>query len=212
MRDCIFLVADKNMEAIFSGFLGRDQCHRSLGTGPFAFDPESDVIVDEAGADPGVFHRAHELLRPYLDGYRFAVVAVDCAWDGSPGAEAIIAGISAKMTAAGWHQDRFVVIAIDPEVEAWMWQDNVHVASALRYRGKMGLRQHLRDNGWWPDGAGKPPSPKETMEWVLRSTKRRRSSAVYREIASKVSVRHCQDGSFQHLVRTLREWFPPQGG
>ena len=210
MRDCIFLVADKNMEAAFSGFLSRDEFHQSLGTGPLDFDPETDIIVDEGGADPGVFRRAHELLRPYLDVYRFAVVALDCAWAGSPGAERIVEGISKRLTEVGWTIDRFRVIAIDPEIEAWMWQDNVHVASALRYRGKSSLRQHLNKQGWWPKGVGKPPSPKNALEWTLRSTRRVRSSAVYREIASEVSVRDCRDGAFRQLARTLREWFPSE--
>ncbi len=113
------------------------------------------------------------------------------------------------MTASGWQEDRFRVIAIDPEIEVWMWQDNVHVATALRYRGSADLRRHLRENDWWPEGVLKPPSPKEAMEWLLRSTKRRRSSAVYREIASKISLRRCQDPALQQLTRALREWFPP---
>lgn len=208
MRDCVFLVADRNMEAVFRGFLSREQSHKSLGTRAFDFDPDIDIVVDAGGADPGVFSRGHELLRPYSRSHRFAVVALDCAWAGSPGASAIVDGISSRMAGAGWSDDRFVVIAIDPEVEVWMWQDNVHVASALQYQGTTNLRRHMQANGWWPDGADKPPEPKEAMEWVLRSTRRRRSSVVYREIAESVSVRQCKDDAFQRLIRVLGEWFP----
>jgi hypothetical protein len=44
-RDIMFLVADKGMEQVVSGFLGREQCHRSLGCAQFAFDPREDMIV-----------------------------------------------------------------------------------------------------------------------------------------------------------------------
>jgi len=66
MRDCVFLVADSNMAAAFRGFFTRERFERSLGCGMFGFDPREDLIVDEAGSDPGVYGRAHELLRPYL--------------------------------------------------------------------------------------------------------------------------------------------------
>ncbi len=50
MRDCIFLLADKNMEAAFIGFFTREQFHRSLGIRQFEFDPQQDIIV-ETGND-----------------------------------------------------------------------------------------------------------------------------------------------------------------
>lgn len=211
MRDCIFLVADKNMEAAFGGFLGRDQFHSSLGTAPFTFDPDVDLLVDEGGSDPGVFRRAHEILRSYTSTHRHAVVALDCDWAGSPGAEAIVSGISDRLRSVGWKSEYFAVIAIDPEIEAWMWQDSPHVSSALWYRKKKNLRRYLQENDRWPKEMGKPPSPKEAMEWVLRGTRRRRSSQIYREITSEVSVRQCQDGAFQELADRLRLWFPEEG-
>lgn len=74
MRDCIFLLADKNMEATFIGFLTRDGFHLSLGIRQFEFDPAEDLIVDESGSDPGVYTRAHEFLRPYQRTHRYAVI------------------------------------------------------------------------------------------------------------------------------------------
>ena len=35
-----------------------------------------------------------------------------------------------------------------------------------------------------------------------------RSSAIYKNIASSVSVLRCEDSAFQMLLETLREWFP----
>jgi hypothetical protein len=54
MRDCIFLLADKNMEAACIGFFTREQFHKSLGIRQFVFDPQQDIIV-ESGNDPGVY-------------------------------------------------------------------------------------------------------------------------------------------------------------
>ena len=42
-RDIVFLVADKNMEEVFSAFLSRDGFHHSLGCDPFKFDADQDV-------------------------------------------------------------------------------------------------------------------------------------------------------------------------
>ncbi|BAZ10919.1 hypothetical protein NIES4071_27430 [Calothrix sp. NIES-4071] len=56
MRDCIFLLADKNMEATFIGFLTRDGFHFSLGIRQFDFDPQQDIIVDEMGNEERSLH------------------------------------------------------------------------------------------------------------------------------------------------------------
>lgn len=65
MRDCVFLVADRNMEGAFTGFFMRDGFHLSLGIQHFAFDRTRDTLV-ASGNDPDVYTRAHELLRPGL--------------------------------------------------------------------------------------------------------------------------------------------------
>jgi hypothetical protein len=142
MRDCIFLLADKNMEAAFTGFLTRDSFHLSLGIRRFAFDQTQDIIV-ESGSDPGVLQRAHELLRLYLHTHRFAVVVLDHAWVGSPDVEVIEQTIKGNMLSSGWRTDRVAVIVIDPELEAWLWQDSSHVATALRFTQHPSLRQWL---------------------------------------------------------------------
>jgi len=132
VRDCIFLLADLGMVAAFKGFFSRQSFYYALGTASFKIDPQLDIICDSAGNDPGVYTRAHELLRTYQSSHRYAVIVLDNAWEGSPGVEKIRANISANMELVGWQANRFVVIVIDPELEAWMWQDNPHVARAYR--------------------------------------------------------------------------------
>jgi hypothetical protein len=211
-RPCVILVADSNMAATFRGYFTRDQWHRSLECAAFEFNPDigKDLLVDEGGNDPGVFTRAHELLRPYLATHQRALVALDCEWEGSPGKQAIVTQITDNLLAAGWKANAVKVIAIDPELENWLWQDNPHVAAALRYRDTLTLRALLEQKGLWPAGQAKPPRPKEAAEWVLRQTRRPRSSAIYEELASRISIRGCTDAAFQELHATLQAWFPAE--
>jgi hypothetical protein len=211
-RPCVILVADSNMAAAFRGYLTRDQWHLSLGCTPFAFNPDvgGDLLVDEGGNDPGVYTSAHELLRPYLSTHARALVALDCAWEGSPGKQAIVDHVTGRLVSNGWEAEAVKVIAIEPELENWLWQDNPLVAEALRYRGGTNLRTLLAQQGLWPEADAKPPRPKEATEWVLRQTRRPRSSAIYEELAGRISIRGCTDEAFKELHATLQGWFPAE--
>jgi hypothetical protein len=190
------------MEQMLLGFLCRAQCHKSLGCGPFAFDPREDVVVAST-KDPGVFNAARELLRPYENLHQRSVVILDNAWEGSPGAEAIRTRVADSLK-VGW--DQFVVIVIDPELEAWVWQDNPHVAEALKCRAD--IRDVLRRSGHWPDGVRKPTDPKAALEYLRRRHGADWSSAAFRRLAGRISVSGCVDPAFVELRDTLRSWFP----
>lgn len=212
-RPCVILVADSNMAAAFRGYFGRQQWHLSLQCAPFDFDGAvgGDLIVAEGGNDPGVFNRGHELLRPFQPSHQRALVVLDTEWDGSPGKAVIEEHITANLVASGWEAAAVKVIAIEPELENWLWQDNPHVAQALRYNQPPSLRQLLERNGWWPQGAVKPPRPKEAAEWVLRQTRQPRSSSVYQRLAAEISIRGCTDPAFQAMRAQLHAWFPGGG-
>lgn len=209
-RDCVILVADGNMAAAFRGYFGRNQWHQSIGCASFDFDPDigGDLIVDEGGNDPGVYTKGHELLRPFQKTHKRAVVVLDCEWGGSPGKVQIVQHIAANLVNSGWQQDAIRVIAIDPELENWFWQDNPHVAAALRYKGQPALRHWLEQSGFWPEGLPKPPRPKEAVEWALKQTKQPRSSAIYQQLASRIGIHGCSDQAFLDLHHTLKSWFP----
>ncbi|MBD2566599.1 methylation-associated defense system protein MAD4 [Anabaena lutea] len=211
MRDCIFLLADKNMEAAFTGFFTRAQFHRSLGIRQFEFDPQQDIIV-EPGSDPGVYTRAHELIRPYQKTHRYAVVVLDNAWDGSPGVERISDNIMANLIETGWDEKNCVVIVIDPELEIWILQDNPNVEEEFGFRQNISLRNWLEQKGLWNAAALKPADPKKAVEDALRFSKKPRSSAIYKNITSKVSVRGCTDTAFQMLCSKMQQWFPLEEG
>ncbi|MCU7794277.1 methylation-associated defense system protein MAD4 [Aeromonas caviae] len=209
-RPCVILVADSNMAATFRGYFKRDRWHLSLGCAPFEINTDvgADLLVDEGGNDPGVYTKGHELLRPYQNSHLRALVVLDCEWEGSPGKDAIVAHITANLVSSGWTEDAVKVIAIEPELENWLWQDKPQVADALGYQGDKPLRQHLADSGMWPIGLAKPPRPKETAEWVLKQTRKPRSSAIYQKLAEHISIRGCTDAAFAEMHAAFLAWFP----
>lgn len=208
-RPCVILVADSNMAATFRGYFKRDGWHLSLGCAKFEINTDvgADLLVDEGGNDPGVYTKSHELLRPYQNSHLRALVVLDCEWEGSPGKDAIVAHITANLVTSGWTEDAVKVIAIEPELENWLWQDKPQVADVLRYKGDKSLRQYLADNDLWPADAAKPPRPKETAEWVLRQTRQPRSSAIYQKLAEHISIKGCTDTAFIELHAVLQQWF-----
>lgn len=209
-RPCVILVADSNMAAAFRGYLARNRWDLSLGCAQFDINTEigGDLIIHEGGNDPGVYTTGHELLRPYQNSHEHALVVLDCDWEGSPGKLVIEQHITGNLVASGWARDKVKVVAIDPELENWLWQDNPHVAAVLKYQGHVSLRQWLQENGWWPQGTAKPPQPKEAAEWVLKQTRQPRSSAIYQQLAARIGIAGCTDGAFLALHAQLQAWFP----
>lgn len=201
-RDIVFLVADSAMEQLLLGFFGRDQFHRRLDCQPIDFDPSQDCVVSP-NRDPGVYNSTRGLLGPYEKLYQRAVVMLDAEWAGSPGANRIRADITESLRHA-WEQ--FVVIVIEPELEAWIWQDSPNVARALKCRTD--FRKVLHYSGHWPEGQAKPKDPKAALEYLRREQRADRSNALFRRLADTVSAKGCQDEAHQLLRDTLRAWFP----
>lgn len=195
------------MEGVFLGFFTRKNFHRNLGIKEFDFDPQQDILVDAQGNDPGVYTRAHELLQSYRQSHRYAVVVLDNAWGGSPGVAKIEADITKNLINTGWDKDCILAIAIDPELEAWVLQDNIHVKKAFRFKDDS-LREWLEKKDLWDADKPKAADPKKAIEAIFKRTRTPRSSAIYKKITSQVSVKHCQDRAFNLLRDKLQEWFP----
>lgn len=211
MRDCLFLVADKNMESMLKGFFSRENFHLALGCAPFNFDFKQDLVVAHGQNDPGLYTRANALLQPYARTHRHVVVMVDVDWDGSPGHETIKQAIQSHIINAGWVDDSGGAIVIEPELENWVWQDSIHVCNSLGYNdGFQQLRSTLEAKGYWKAHDPKPHRPKEAMEWTLKQAKIPRTSSIFSQLASQVSFRGCIDPAFQNLLMALRRWFPAQ--
>ena len=178
----------------------------------FEFDPRRDIKVADGDNDPGLYTRGHELLRPFQASHHRAVVVLDAEWDGSPGSAAIKHHLTQQILATGWQHNRFQVIVIDPELENWIWQPSEHVARGLGFDNRQQLMADPHLQQVWPEGQTKPTDPKEILETLLRKRRIPRSSAIYKQITSQVSVTRCQDASFQLLLETLRGWFPRESG
>ena len=65
----------------------------------------------------------------------------------------------------------------------------------------------MQEQGYEIDGNGKPIKPKTVLENALREVRRKRSSAIFREIAENVSFSRCVDAAFMKLKDQLQSWF-----
>ena len=209
-KDCIFLLADKQMESAFKGFLGRNNFQLSLGIRSFT----ADIIVDAQNGDPGLYKRGHEFLQLYHRSHQYAVVVLDNAWEGSPGPARIRETIKRNLTRNGWREDNVEVVVIEPELEVWLWQDSPHIAQVLRFDHQPfpSLRQWLEDQRLWNTTDLKPAQPKEAFQLVARKADLPLSGAIYGHITRLVSVHRCEDLAFCLLRDTLQRWFPNDGG
>lgn len=211
MRDCCFLLADKDMRFALKGLLERPEVNRSIRCAPFEFDVAADCLV-AGNHDPDVFRKSAGYARPLQRSHRHLVVMLDSQWGGSPGAGAIEERIRTDLSRSGWVEDRFAVIVIEPELEAWLWQEGPIVDEVLGFSagrfGSTSLRDWLIERELWLPGEAKPRQPKKAFTDTLARALRPRSSTIFEKIASRVSLRHCSDPAFHTLCESLRRWFP----
>lgn len=200
--DLLCLVADKNMQAAISGLLARPE---SLGIRAIECRLET-----HPRRDPGCFHEGAEFLRGQRWEAEHAMVVLDHAWAGVPADSAssledLLEGRLGRAGIEGWAK----AVVIEPELEAWVFSESVHVVRALGWTDRSpGLRQALSSESLWPDDCHKPPDPKAAMEWALRRARVPRSSSIYGDLASTVSTRNCTDRAFVRFRGLLQDWFP----
>ncbi len=200
-KDLVALVADKYMEFTVRGLLTR---HSSLGIRPIS----ADIFVHPE-RDPGCFLRGHDFLRPTHKTYDRAIVLFDREGSGreSQGRLELEESLEERLAKSGWER-RSVAIAIDPEIEAWVWSNSPHVDEALGWRGRVpNLRSWLRTRGLLAEHSAKPERPKEAVEGALREARKPRSPALYFQLAQRVTLDGCSDSAFQKLRQTLAMWF-----
>ena len=203
MKDLIILAADKSMEHVLKGVLGRPD---SLEIRPVSFD-----IFVHPERDPGCARSGVGFLNgPALSAsYRYGLLVFD--YEGC-GRERISPleleeNLNAEFALSSW-KDRAQAIGLVPELESWVWRESRHLEDVVGWKTRPpGLYRWPRTNGWLEEGKTKPDRPKEAFEAVLRQTRKRRSASLYLRLAGKVSLAECNDRAFQNLTRALQNWF-----
>jgi hypothetical protein len=203
-NNLIVLVADKDIHFLMQGLLTR---HLSLGIIDLSASLENIFVHPQR--DPGCYNQCSEFLRPFTKDYKNALVIFDHDGSGQEdkSREEIENDLEQKLSASGWN-DRAKVIVLEPEIEAWVWSDSPHVDKILGWENNSpNLREWLKEIHFLAENELKPKRPKEAVEAVLREVRKPRSSAIYQQIAEKVSFKNCTDESFIKLRNTLQEWF-----
>jgi hypothetical protein len=200
--DLVVLTADKNMKFALQGLLARPQ---DLGIHQVAA-----VFYIHPERDPGCLLRADTFLRPFVRRSAHAIVMFDregCGKEKKMKSE-LEQRVTEALSRSGWAK-RAAVIAIDPELENWVFSDSPEVDAAMGWSGNHPpLRTWLLERNYLAPGQIKPAHPKEAMEAALRHARMPRSSSIYGSLAQQVNFARCTDGAFQKLKATLQAWFP----
>jgi hypothetical protein len=208
-RELIILVADGTMAAVFRAFFERKPNH-TIGCRDFEFDPANDIFHDPLNTDGGVYKRTHDILRPYINTHRRALVVLDRQFGAELPGEEVRADIEDRLNSNGW-AGRAAAVVIDPELEVLLWQDNPNVDRALKHSNTPSLRSFLAQDGRWPTEAAKPSAPKEVIQQIIRLNRAGPTMVVYSQIARSVSTKGCLDPAFNRLKDVLCDWFPAEG-
>jgi hypothetical protein len=151
-----------------------------------------------------------DFLRPFVNQYSKALIMLDhegCGQEQKERTE-LEKSIEAQLANSGW-KDRSAAIVINPELENWVWSDSPHVDTVLGWHGKQpDLRSWLITHGFFNDNQIKPVPPKKAMEAALKKVQKARSSALFLQLAQKVSFDRCTDPAFIKLKTVLATWFP----
>ena len=194
------MVPDADWEQTVLALLGKR--HQALGMRSIEFE-----LVRHPYRDPGVRTNAAALLRPFVGRAEFCIAVMDLEGSGALDEHSATEEIEHQL-ADEWG-DFCAAVVVSPELEAWVWASSPHVQRVLGWTGRLDLRQHLANEGKWALDEAKPPRPKETMQEVMRLTRKRRSPAIYGELASSVSLANCSDPGFLRFRSVLQEQFPP---
>ena len=161
--------------------------------------------------DSGFIKHWDKTLRPLLSTYDKAMLVFDKHGSDGRGSSADIEkALEEDMSKNGW-KNRCKAIAIDPEVEAWIWTGSNKCAEILNWSSYEDLRKFLNDRGMWPEEVDKPPKPKTAYENLIRHSKVRKSPSIFSRIANsvnKANLENCEDEAFNRFRSALQLWFP----
>jgi hypothetical protein len=201
MKDLVVVAPDSNTEQTLYGLL---EHHKALQIRRIEYR-----ILVHPERDPGVLQRGASLLAEIdaLNAFRYALLIFDregCGREMLTSSE-LEQQVQQQLDASGW-QGRSAVVVIDPELESWVFSTSPHVVDVFA-GGDAEVFQRVVES-FPKTPLGKPQKPKEAVEKLLRQKAIVRSSALYKELASRVSLKGCIDPAFQRLCAILRSWFP----
>lgn len=198
--DLIILTADNDMEWTIRTLL--EKRAPSLAIRPVKFS-----IYRHPRRDNGVFHEAPNFMRLYRQRARYALVLLDREGSGQEerlSAAEIEDDIEQRVHQVGWPAANVAAIALDPELEIWVWSRSSHVARVLNVTADE-LTAFLNEQPLTPQG--KPKRPKEALQQVLQQSGRPFSAGIFQELAESVSLQE-NERAFNKLRQTLQNWFP----
>ena len=205
-KELVVVAADKSIKMAVAAVLARRRALRIRALEPSQYD-----LLEHVGRDSGVFQKGHELLRLYLKTHRHGLLLCDRHGCGREDAsrEALEQEMEERLRQSGWG-NRAAAVVIDPELEVWVWTRSPHVEEVLGWKGRRpSLVEWMRNNGYLAEGEIKPQRPQECLDRALEIAKKPRSSALFGQIAKRVSLASCTDPAFRKLRSTLQSWFPP---
>ena len=199
MKDLVILVADKNAEFALKGAIVR---HQSLGIRAIDFE-----VLVHPGRDGGARKTGPEILARDRHRSRHALLVLDFEGCGTelPNALSLEEQLDGRLAE---HWDRKAKsIVIEPELDVWIWGSDNAVEGTIQWTEGIRLRDWLKREGHTFDANAKPKRPKEALEAALRVSSLPRSSALYRNVAQKISLRRCVDPAYIRLHNQLLSWF-----
>jgi hypothetical protein len=200
MKDLVLLVADKNMQFALKGILGRPQ---SIGIRSIDFE-----FRPHMGRDGGVRTSGPEVLALERGRFSHGLLVFDLEGSGADTENAVALEQELDATIALHWEKRGKAIVIDPEVDAWMWGADNALREVLEWPLEGAIRDWLQAKGFEFLPNDKPVRPKEALEALVPVHRQPRSSALYEQITSKISLKRCQDAAFLRLRAQLQMWFP----
>ena len=199
--DLIVLVPGKDESAALDAMFARS---RAIGIRPLRYK-----IDRHEERDAGCRLKSPLYLKSAITQFDHAIVMFDREGCGAerPPRDELEKDLESRLASSGWG-DRAAAIVIDPELENWIWSDSPRVDDALGWKGRdPPLRQWLAAQRMLAEGQTKPPRPEEATTAAMKKVMKRRSSDVYAQIASHVSLTRCADPAFLKLLKVRRGWF-----
>jgi len=200
MQDLVVMAADKNAQFALQGVLNRPE---AMGIRRIQFEFRVHV-----GRDGGARKSGPEMLALERSRFKHGLLVMDFEGSGTSCSNALDLESELDARLQPHWNDQAKAIVIEPEVDVWMWGSDIVLRDSFRWGDDQRIRDWLRGKSYQFDEQEKPKRPKEALEAVLRHCQLPRSSSLYQEIASKVSLPRCVDPAFQRLRSQLIRWFP----